>query len=153
MVHREPAWTFEHSLECEVSLEFAWAFWTNVKNWVLDADIESVEIDGPFTKGARGLTKSKSSGHIPWRVADVQVGRAVIEFPMSGVLGRCIWTFAEIAGRTRITQRWTLEGEQADACSKAIAAGLESGIRAGMDNLCSTMKDASRVEKRPTSGE
>jgi hypothetical protein len=54
MVQEEPAWAFEHSVDCEVTAEFAWGFWTNVNNWAFDSDIESVEIDGPFAAGARG---------------------------------------------------------------------------------------------------
>ena len=57
-------WSFEHSLECRVSVESAWRFWTDVRNWALDADVASVEIDGPFAAGALGVTMSKSAGRI-----------------------------------------------------------------------------------------
>src|SRR5215831_10332128 len=116
MVQDVPAWTYEHSVDCEVTVEFAWDFWTNIKNWALDADVESVEIDGPFATGARGFTNSKSSGRIEWRLVEVRVGRAVIEFPLPGAVGRCVWTFADTAGCTRITQRWMLQGEQGCLC-------------------------------------
>lgn len=98
----EVAWAFEHSINCDVSSEFAWDFWANVRNWTLDADVESVEIDGPFAAGARGFTNSKSSGRVEWRIVDVQPGRAVIEFPLPGALGRFVWTFEGIGGRTGI---------------------------------------------------
>ncbi len=39
-------WVFEHAIECSVSIQFAWNFWTNVRNWVLDADVDSC----PFGK-------------------------------------------------------------------------------------------------------
>ena len=71
-------WTFEHTIECSVSSEFAWDFWTNVGNWALDADIDSVEIQGAFVAGAQGVTQSKSSGRIEWRVEELQPGRAVL---------------------------------------------------------------------------
>jgi hypothetical protein len=60
MLQYENAWTFEHSIDCGETAEFAWNFWTNVSNWVLDADVASVEIDGPFCTGARGFTNSKT---------------------------------------------------------------------------------------------
>jgi hypothetical protein len=151
MVQDEPAWTYEHSADCQVTVEFAWNFWTNVKNWALDADVESVEIDGPFAAGARGFTNSKSSGRIEWHLVEVRVGRAVIEFPLSGAVGRCVWTFADTIGYTRITQRWTLEGEQADAYAKVVA-GLEAGIPTGMTKLCRTIEDAARFDKPSISG-
>ena len=116
-------------------MEFAWNFWTDVRNWASDSDVDSIEIDGPFAAGARGFTNSKSSGRIEWRIAEVRPGNAVIEFPLPGAVGRFVWTFEETAGCTRITQRCTLQGEQADAYSKAIAPGLEAGIPAGMKKL------------------
>ena len=134
-------WTFEHSVECAVPIESAWAFWTDVRNWALDADVESLEIDGPFAAGSRGVTNSKSSGRIEWQLVEVQPGRAVIEFPLSGAVGRFVWTFEDIGRRTRITQRCTLEGEQANTYAKAIAPSLELGIPAGMRKLCDAMEN------------
>jgi hypothetical protein len=68
----------------------------------------------------------------------------MIEFPLPGAVGRCVWTFADSAGRTRITQSWTLQGEQAEGYAKAVAPSLEAGIPAGMKKLCRTMEDAAR---------
>jgi hypothetical protein len=144
MLQNQPAWAFEFSVDCAVPVDFAWNFWTNVKNWATDSDVNSVEMDGPFAAGTRGHTNSKSSGRIEWCIAEIHPGRAVIEFPLSGAVGRFVWTFEDSAGGTRITQRCTLEGEQADAYAKAIAPNLEAGIPAGMTKLCRTMEDAAR---------
>jgi hypothetical protein len=86
------AWAFEHTIDCSVSIDFAWAFWTDVKNWALDAEVNSVELKGPFAAGVRGVTNSKSSGRIEWRIAEVQPGRAIFEFPAPGALGVFVWT-------------------------------------------------------------
>jgi hypothetical protein len=153
MTEREPAWTFAHSIDCAVTAAFAWSYWTDVRNWVLDADVESVEIDGPFSAGARGFTDSKSCGRVEWRVAEVQAGRAVIEFPLPGAVGRFIWTFEEDGGRTRITQRCTLHGEQAGTYAKAVGPALEAGIPAGMRKLCETMENLARAGQPLISGE
>ena len=139
------AWTFEHSVDCAVTPDFAWNFWTNVSNWSLDADVDSIEIDGPFAAGARGFTNSKSSGRVDWRIAEVESGRAVIEFPLPGAVGRFVWTFEDMGGRTKITQRCTLDGEQADSYAKAVAPSLETGIPAGMRKLCETMENVARA--------
>lgn len=146
MPQSEYAWTFEHSIECAVTHEFAWNFWTKVSNWTLDADVDSIEIDGPFCAGARGFTNSKSSGRVNWRIAEVQPGRAVIDFPLPGAVGRFVWTFEDIDGRTRITQHCTLEGEQANTFAKAVGTSLEAGIPAGMQKLCETMERAARID-------
>ena len=145
MLQDENAWTFEHSIDCGVTAEFAWTFWTNVSNWVLDADVESVEIDGPFCAGARGFTNSKSAGCVEWRIAEVQAGKAVIEFPLSGAVGRFVWTFEDVGGCTRITQRCTVDGEQADTYAKTVGPSLETGIPAGMRKLCETMESVARA--------
>ncbi len=145
MLQDEHAWKFEHSIDCAVTTEFAWNFWTNVDNWALDADVESIEIDGPFSAGARGFTNSKSSGRVEWRIGEVQAGRAVIEFPLAGAIGRFVWTFEDIDGGSRITQRCTLAGEQADTYAKAIGPSLEMGIPAGMRKLCETMENVARA--------
>ena len=79
----DPAWRFEYSVTCAVPVELAWEFWTDVRNWSLDADVEAVTLDGPFAAGARGRTISRSSGVIQWRIADVQQG-SCFRFPSTG---------------------------------------------------------------------
>jgi len=145
MSQHQPDWTFQHSALSRVTPEFAWTFWTNVDNWALDADVESVEIDGPFAAGARGFTNSKSSGRIEWRIAEAQPGRAVIEFPLPGAVGRFTWTFEPTAEGTRVTQTGVMEGEQAAAFATAAGPSLESGIPAGMKKLCEAMEQAARA--------
>src|SRR5437667_3197599 len=71
-------WEFEHAIECSVSIQFAWTFWTNVRNWVLDADVDSIEIQGEFAAGTCGVTHSKSSGRIDWRVTEVVQPRKAV---------------------------------------------------------------------------
>ena len=131
MLQNQPAWTFEFSVDCAVPAEFAWQFWTDVKNWASDSDVESIEIDGPFAQGARGVTNSKTAGRIEWRIAEVQPGRAVIEFPLAGALGRFVWTFERGPEATRITQHCTLHGEQADAYAKAMHPAWRPASRLG----------------------
>ena len=147
-----PAWAFEHSVDCDVTVQFAWDFWTNVQNWTLDSDVESVEIDGPFVRGTRGCTISRSSGRIEWRLVEVGAGKAVIDFPLSGAVGRFVWRFEDRAGRTKITQSCTLEGEQAGIYAIAAAPSLETGIPEGMKKLCRAMEAAARLHQPPISG-
>jgi hypothetical protein len=143
----ESLWKFEHSVDCTVSPEFAWDFWTDISNWVLDPDVASIEMDGPFAAGRQGFTNSKSAGRVEWRIAEVQPRRAVIEFPLAGAVGRFVWTFEGIVGGTRITQRCTIEGEQADVYVKAVGRSLEEGIPEGMRKLCMAMENPGRRPK------
>ena len=95
----DEAWAFEHSVECPVTREFAWRFWTDVNNWRLDSDVESVELNGPFAAGSRGVTITRSSGKVEWLIVSVQAETgAVIEVPGGGAVARFRWTF-EDSGR------------------------------------------------------
>src|SRR5437763_3318148 len=117
------AWSFEYSVECPVTSDFAWRFWTDTDTWRLDADVESVERDGPFAAGTRGATITRSSGRVEWRIVDVQerVG-AVIEVPIDRAVLRVQWTFEDLGGRTRIRQRMRLTGEGAASLAGRLAS-------------------------------
>ena len=135
-------WAFEHSVQCDAPVEFAWAFWTDVRNWGIDADVDSIEIDGPFAAGTSGRTYSKSSGRLEWRIVEAGSGRGVIEFPVPGAAGRFYWTFEESGDGTRMRQRCTLTGERAAEYVPAIGPALEAGIPAGMQKLGESIERA-----------
>jgi hypothetical protein len=138
----EEAWAFEHTVEYAVSKEFAWKFWSDVANWRFDADVISTEIYGPFAAGTCGVTVSKSSGKIEWRIAEVEPGHAAIEFPVPGATARFAWNFSENEGETRISQRASISGERAAEYVAVFAPVLEQGIPAGMQKLCEVMRSA-----------
>lgn len=136
-------WVFEHSLECPVTREFAWSFWTNVSNWKLDADVESVELYGPFAAGSHGVTVTRSSGPIKWHLTSVDPETsAVFEIPLRGATLQFSWTFEDLATRARLTQRASIAGESALPVIEAIAPSLEGGIPTGMQKLCDAMASA-----------
>jgi hypothetical protein len=136
-------WSFEHAVDCPVKPEFAWKFWTEVSNWILDADLESVELQGPFASGSKGTTVSRSSGTIEWRLADVERGRtATIEIAFPGATGRFRWTFEAAGKGTRITQHVSIEGPHAQDFVHVMSPGLESGIPIGMEKLCRKITEA-----------
>lgn len=139
-------WVFEHAIESGVSVQFAWNFWTNVRNWLLDADVVSIEIDGEFAAGTNGVTHSKSSGKINWRIIEVvEPRKAVLEIPAPGAVARFVWTFEDVEGRTRITQQVSLSGEQAAMYADTVGRGLQAGIPSGMLRLCEAMQAAART--------
>jgi hypothetical protein len=137
------AWNFEHSVECPVSRDFAWQFWANVDNWLLDTSVESVRLDGPFATGTRGMTKPRGQNPVEWQLIDVQDrSSAIIEVALPGAIARFFWRFEDTAsGDTRITQRASLEGERADDYLEGMK-GLESGIPQGMQRLADEISKA-----------
>jgi hypothetical protein len=136
----DEVWSFEHSVLCAVSTEFAWEFWTDVRTWALDVDVESVELDGDFAAGTHGVTLSRSSGRIEWRIAEVQPGRAVLEFAAPCVVARFVWTFENQGDGTKITQRAELSGNDAAQYIASFGKRLQTGIPVGMRKLCDAME-------------
>jgi len=134
---------FVHSVECPVSRDFAWRFWTDVANWTHDISVESVTIDGPFAAGAKGVTKPRGGDPVEWRLVEVQDrSAALIEIALSGATIRFHWRYEDAAGGgVRITQRVTLEGDRAADYAEGMAM-LESGIPQGMRKLAEVMARA-----------
>ena len=138
------AWEFEHTVECQASRDFAWAFWTNVANWeVVDPAVEAVELDGQFAAGAKGVTKPRGSDPVEWRVMEVEDRRrALIEMPAPGAVLRCLLMFEDSPnGGTRITQRMSLGGERAEDYAW-IGAEMEKGMPEGMRRLAEAIDKA-----------
>jgi Polyketide cyclase / dehydrase and lipid transport len=141
----DEAWAFECSVECPVAAEFAWQFWTDPDTWRLDADVDAVERNGPFAAGTSGATITRSSGRVEWRIVDVQEGAgAVIEVPVERAVARFQWTFEDLGGRTRITQRASLSGEGAADLANQMAAMFEPTMPAGMRKLCEAMAKSAK---------
>ena len=131
-------WTFEHSVECKADRNFAWQFWTNVRNWpVVDSSLESAALDGPFQSGTKVTTKPRAGDTINGQLEDVQDGRsAVVIIPVPGAALRCAWKFEDSGTRaTRITQQATIAGEKAQDYVSTAAPALEKGIPQGMQRL------------------
>jgi hypothetical protein len=141
-------WIFEHVIECGAPSDFAWSYWSNVNNWTIDADVECVEILGAFTAGTHGVTHSKSSGRIEWWLAEVMAPkRAVVELPAPGVVAKFAWTFEDIGGKTRITQRATICGERLAEYADTLGH-LQVGIPAGMQKLCVAIESAAQGSRK-----
>lgn len=138
-------WEFAHSVECPVSRESAWQFWTHVDNWLFDPSVEAITLDGPFAAGTVGTTKPRGLDPINWQLVEVQDGhRAVIEMNLPGAVIMFRWQFEELPNAaTRITQRVTLEGERA-ADYMSGAAELEKGIPEGMGKLAEEIINAAQ---------
>lgn len=141
-------WTCEHSVDCAVEPNFAWAFWSNVRNWAaVDPAIEFVTIDGPFAAGTTGSTKQPGLDPIQWKIVEAQEGEsAVIEISAPGAVAKFHWQFAPLENGTRITQRVTMEGEQVDDYTKTIGVQLEKELPAGMQRIADAIETASKAK-------
>lgn len=133
-----PMWKFQHSVECPVSRDLAWQFWTNVENWpTVDGSVESVRLNGPFAAGSTGVTKSRDIDPVEWRLVEVNDGSsAVIEILVSGASLSFFWEFRDSAsGHTEISQAVTIEGDRAAEYAREFGPAFERGIPQGMKKL------------------
>jgi hypothetical protein len=138
-------WKYAHSVECRVSRDFAWQFWTNVDNWAaVDQGIDSVKLDGPFAAGSRGITKSGNQPPIDWQLIEVEDRKsAIIQVAAPGAVAKFLWVFEDAAdGGTRITQQASLEGEQADQYAQTIGKEIENEMPPGMQRLADAIEAA-----------
>lgn len=140
------AWTFQYSVECQVSRECAWQFWSDVENWLFDVSVESVTLDGPFAGGTTGTTKPRGGNLIKWQLVEVeQSHHAVIEIDLPGAVVRFDWQFDALPnGATRITQQVMLAGER-ESDYRAGMAELEQGIPKGMQKLSEEIAKAAQT--------
>ncbi len=107
--------------------------------WAFDSDIESVELNGPFTSGSHGVTRSRSSGRIEWKLGSVQPEkRAIVEISVPGASAHFEWLFEDSGSATRITQRVSIKGENA----RSLGQALQQGIPEGMKKLCTKMTES-----------
>jgi len=138
---------FEHSVLTRTSREFAWAFWTDVSNWAFDKSIEWVRLDGPFASGTSGVTKPVDGDPVNWVLTGVDNDRheATIEISANDATVRFAWRFEDAGAEgTRLVQRLSLSGHNADFFREQVSEGFARGIPAGMDKLAAEIERARR---------
>src|SRR5215475_8936674 len=135
------AWETRHSVEARASVEFAWRYWTDVRNW--DDPPARFEFAGPFVSGARGVTHLPGQPPIEWFVRDVTPGTgATIEIPAEGAVLSFEWKFEPAGeGRTLLSQRVVLRGEKADNYL-GYAKTFEENLPLGMKKMASAIENA-----------
>lgn len=137
----EVAWLFQHSVNCNAPRHFAWSHWTNVANW--NDPPASFHLDGLFHAGSR-LTTSLPGQTVHSVIREVvngsQSDEAIIAMQLPGAILSFQWRFESLSqDRTRITQRLTLSGANAEALV-AQAAMLENTTPEGMEKLATAIE-------------
>jgi hypothetical protein len=137
----EPAWVFQHSIACKAPRQFAWSHWTNIANW--NDPPASFHLDGPFVIGAQ-LTTSLPDQTMHSVIREIvngsQSDEAIIDMQLTGAVLSFQWTFESLSeDRTRITQRLTLSGANAEAFV-AQASMLEKSTTEGMGKLVAVIE-------------
>jgi hypothetical protein len=132
------AWKFEHAVECRVPREFAWKYWTDVKNW--DDPPARFETNGPFAVGTR-VTTILPGQRLQSVIREVEEGRgARIEMEVADAVVAFQWGLNELANeRTKLIQTVSLSGAGAESLAGQ-AKMLETTVPDGMKKLAEAME-------------
>lgn len=141
----EPAWQFQHSIDCNAPLQFAWSYWTNIANW--NDPPASFHLDGPFEVGSQ-LTTSLPGQTLQSVIREViQDREAIIDMQLPGGILSFHWKFESLSvDRTRITQHLVLSGTNAEALV-AQASMLEESAPQGMKKLVAAIERSLKAEQ------
>ncbi len=140
---KEPAWQFQHSVQCNVPQRFAWSYWTNIANW--NDPPAKFALDGPFDVGSQLTTTLPGQ---TWHsiIRDRKGDReATIEKQLPDAVLSFHWQFEELPeNRARITQRLALSGPNAK--SFVVQASIfERTAPDGMKRLAAAIERAHHV--------
>jgi hypothetical protein len=132
----------EHSIEAQVSLEFAWNYRTDIANWN-DPPARFV-LDGPFIAGSRGTTVLPGQEPLHWSIREVRPLKTfVLEMQLDKALLTFEWWFDALSEqRTRMTQRIVLSGDNAAAYVEQVEAGFRPSLAGGMRRIATEMAAA-----------
>jgi Polyketide cyclase / dehydrase and lipid transport len=142
-------WESKHSVIADVDRSSAWAWHSNVDNWVQFEGnaVESITLDGPFQAGTRITTKMP--GQEPYSstlVVVVPPLHTLIEMKLSDAVLRFDWTFEELANnKTRLTQHVMLDGPNAEAYLPLMEKQIAPNMGKGMERMAAEM--AKRVAR------
>lgn len=137
------AWEVTHSVESEATPAFAWRYWTNVANWD-DPPARFELLDGSFKTGSHGVTHIPGQEPLNWIVRRViPRNAATIDIPLNGATLSFKWSFAATReGKTLLTQRIVLKGENANIYLPQVRAAFTANPPQAMQRLVSAMANA-----------
>ena len=92
----------EHSIEAEVSLEFAWKYRTDIATW--NDPPATFILEGPFIAGSRGTTLLPGQQPLHWNIREVQPLKAfILEMQLDRAILAFEWRFDALSRqRTKI---------------------------------------------------
>lgn len=110
-------WTSEQSIETTASPEAIWRLWSDVAGWPeWNADIEHIEISGPFAAGSTISMTPVGQDPVELRIAEaVKPDLFVDEAEVANVVMRTVHRVERLDGdRNRIVYRMEINGPAAD---------------------------------------
>ena len=147
-------WTLTHSVSCRADVTFAWRFWTDVENWVVDPAVDTVSVEPGFVPGGRGTTVTRDGARTQWHIREIMpLGHARLEIPAPGAALHITWTFEpRNGGGSVLRQEMSLTGERAAEYEQELAPVLDTSVPAGMQRLATAIDTAYDNEQQSGSG-
>ena len=119
-------WEYQNAVETTAAPEAIWRLWSDVENWgTWNAEIEKIEINGPFAAGSQILMTPPGDDPIPLVIAEaVENERFVDEARFGDLLLRTTHRIDADQGRTRVVYRMEITGSGADEAGPQIGPGI-----------------------------
>jgi hypothetical protein len=120
-------WTYEHGIETSAAPRAIWRLWADVDDWgAWNAEIETIEISGPFAQGAWISMKPPWDDPVLLRVTEaVEDELFVDEARFDGLLLRTTHRIGRIdQDRIRVVYRMEITGTGADEIGPQIGPGI-----------------------------
>ncbi|MFA7766505.1 polyketide cyclase [Streptomyces sp. NRRL S-448] len=120
-------WEYEHSIETGAAPEAIWRLWADVENWgAWNAEIEKIEISGPFAAGTEITMTPPGDDPILLRIAEAVEGeRFVDEARFGDILLRTTHRIDRIdQDRIRVVYRMEITGSGAAEVGPQIGPGV-----------------------------
>lgn len=132
-------WEYEHSITtAAAAAEALWARWADVATWAeWNADIEKVELDGPFAAGSRITMTPRGDEPVVLRLAEVRENETFVDVAQfGGVVIRTMHRLERLdVKRTRITYRTEITGPVADELGPRVGPAITADFPATMAAL------------------
>jgi hypothetical protein len=120
-------WSWEHAAETDVAAAAIWRIWADVENWgEWNADIERIEIDGPFVAGSTITMTPRGADPVLLKITAAEpVGRFVDVADLGGTLVTTTHQIERLdGGGIRVVYRTEITGPAADALGPEIGPAI-----------------------------
>lgn len=116
-------WSTEHTRETTATPEQVWRLWADVEQWPSwNADIEEIELSGPFAPGSRVVMKPIGDETVELRIAEANEPELFVdEADLGDIVVRTTHRVERVDDeRARITYRMEITGPKADTLGPQI---------------------------------
>lgn len=116
-------WSGEHTRETTATPEKIWRLWADVEQWPRwNADIEQIELSGPFAPGSRIVMKPAGEEPVELQIAEASEPELFVdEADLRQIVVRTTHRVERLDGeRARVIYRMEITGPEADTLGPEI---------------------------------